>query len=227
MVTYDYRDLDTGAEAEDPEAGAYSVVALMHEHQVRYVLRTSRGAIVLRHLPLRMARVIESVRRAMYPGVADLEARFEEARKAMDPSTATEDQLAEFLRLDRQLAMSDMTALGVIVAPVLTGMEDYEELYEKLDDVDRLRLTTAVRALASPLDPSKVDGTAEAIAQRYGIQLVDRETVEELTVSQAAYLVDRIVKEARAIDRQRGTVKVRRWPTSTHYRRTPRRPPAH
>lgn len=225
MVTYDYRDLDTGAEAEDPEAGAYSVVALMHEHRVRYVLRTSEGAIVLRHLPLRMARVIESVRRAMYPGVEELESRFEAARKALDPQTATEAELAEFLRLDRQLAMSDMTALGVVVAPMLTDMDDYEDLYDRLDDVDRLRLTTAVRALASPLDPSKVDGTAEAIAQRFGIQLVDRETVEGLTVSQAAYLVDRIVKEARAIDRQRGTVKVRRWPSSTSCPSRANRPP--
>ena len=197
----------------------------MHEHQVRYVLATSRGVIVLRHLPLRMARVIESVRRAMYPGVSDLEERFEEARKAMDPSTATEDQLAEFLRLDRQLAMSDMTAFGVIVAPTLASMDDYEELYERLDDVDRLRLTTAVRALASPLDPSKVDGTAEAIASRYGITLVDKEAVESLTVSQAAYLVDKIVKESRAIEAQRGVVKVRRWPTSTPSASSPSRPP--
>ena len=150
MVTYDYTDIDTGDPI--PDEGSYSIMELDREHLVRYVLNTSKGAVVLRHLPLRMARIIESVRRTVYPGVVELEDEYERMRK-VPPEEMTEEQVAEFLKLDRELAMTDMTALGVVVEPRLSSMDDYEQLYESLDDGDRLRLTTAVRVLASVRDP--------------------------------------------------------------------------
>ncbi len=207
MVTYDYTDLDSG-EPTDPDEGAYSVMELNREHLVRYVLQTSKGAVVLRHLPLRMARVIESVRRTVYPSAVALEEEYEAMRKA-PPEQMTEEQVADFLRLDRELAMTDMTALGVIVEPRLAGMDDYEALYEALDDGDRLRLTTAVRVLASVRDPRTVDPTAEAVARSAGIRLVTDDMLELMTVSQAAYHIGRISKEAKAIDRAAGRVRVR------------------
>lgn len=180
---------------------------LDREHLVRYVLRTSKGDVVLRHLPLRMARVIESVRRTVYPGVTELEEEYERMRKT-PPEQMTEGQVSEFLRLDRELAMTDMTALGVIVEPRLACMDDYEQLYEALDDADRLRLTTAVRVLASVRDPRTVDPTAEAVARSAGIQLVTGDMLELMTVSQASYHIGRISKEAKALDRAAGRVRV-------------------
>ena len=129
MVTYDYTDIDTGDPL--PDEGSYSVMELNREHLVRYVLQTSKGAVVLRHLPLRMARIIESVRRTVYPGVEALEEEYEAMRK-VPPEQMTEEQVAAFLKLDRELAMTDMTALGVVVEPRLAGMDDYEQLYEEL-----------------------------------------------------------------------------------------------
>ena len=212
MVTYDYTDLDTGDPAASPEEGTYSVVALDHEHLVRYVMTTSQGAIVLRHLPLRMARLIEGVRRAVYPGIEELEARYEEIRRRMEgrPSEDfADEEVADLLRLDRELAMTDMTALGIVVEPRLASMDDYEQLYERLTEDERLRLVTAVKLLASVRDPRTVDPTAEAIARSAGVQLMDEDMLRMLTVSQAAYHLGRIQREAKAIDRMSGRVKVR------------------
>lgn len=206
MVTYDYTDLDTGDPL--PDEGSYSVMELDREHLVRYVLHTSEGDVVLRHLPLRMARIIESVRRTVYPGVVELEEEYERMRK-VPPEEMTEEQVAAFLKLDRELAMTDMTALGVVVEPRLSSMDDYEQLYESLDDGDRLRLATAVRVLASVRDPRTVDPTAEAVARSAGIQLVTEDMLELMTVSQASYHIGRISKEAKALDRAAGRVRVR------------------
>lgn len=205
MVTYDYTDLDTGDSL--PDDGTYSVMELNREHLVRYVLETSKGAVVLRHLPLRMARMIEGVRRTVYPGSEAVEAEYEAMRR-IPPEDMTDEQVADFLRLDRELAMTDMTALGVVVEPRLANMDDYEALYEELDDADRLRLTTAVRLLASVRDPRTVDPTAEAVARSAGIRLVTDDMLELMTVSQAAYHIGRISKEAKALDRAAGRVRV-------------------
>lgn len=212
MVTYDYRDLDTGKAAEDP-AGSYSVMALHHEHLVRYVMLADtrdggKTAIVMRHLPLRLARVIQDVRSKMFPRAKSLEERYEECRKK-NPAEMTDAEISELLRLDRELAMTDMTALGIITMPELACMDDYEELYESLTEPDRLKLVTAVRLLASVRDPRTVDSTAEDIARRAGIQLLDKEQLELMTVSQASYQVSRIVKESRAMEAQSGVRRVR------------------
>lgn len=212
MVTYDYRDLDTGEGMDEP-AGSYSAVALHHEHLVRYVMTAGSTVIILRHLPLRMARIIQDVQYSIFPKRRKLEADYERIR-TRDMKSLSDAEIGDLLRLDRELAMTDMTALGVVVSPELSCMDDYEELYESLSETDRLKLVTAVRILASARDPREVDSTAENIALKAGIRLMTPEEIELMTVSQASYQVSRILKESRAIEAQTGVRRVRRRPTN-------------
>lgn len=216
-VTYDYRDLRTG-ESVDFEAGSYPVMDLLKEHRVRYVMQTSRGAIVLRHLPLRLKRIIDTVRRELYPSVHDLEQRARDLMPYFDgipQDQWPQDKVGELQDIERQLQVTDMYALGVIEAPLLATMDDYDTLVEMLTDDERQQLAVAVRALSQVKPPDHVDGTAMDIAQRYGMRVMDEDMLRLMTVSQANYLISRIERENREIMRLRTggeeVRRVRRW----------------
>lgn len=212
-VTYDYRDLRTGESLDDPETGSYSVLSLMREHRARYVMMTRKGAIILRHLPLRMKRIIDTVRHELYPCTAELEQRARDLLPyfdGVDREAWPEDKLRELMDIERELQVTDMYALGVIEAPLLGSMDDYDALLDMLTEDERQQLAVAVRALSSIKAPSHVDGTAMDIAQRYGMTVMNDDMLELMTVSQANYLMDRIAKENREIMRLRGGEEVRK-----------------
>ena len=111
-----------------------------------------------------------------------------------------------------QLQVTDMDALGVIVAPALADMEDYERLYESLDEGERIQLSLAVRSLAKPIPPDYVDSTQLEIERANGITRMDDDMLDMLTVSQAAYWVDRINKENRRTEEMAKRLQGRRRP---------------
>ena len=182
----EYTDMTTG-EPCDPLDGTMSVIELTREHKRRYVLRTSAGAVILRPMPLRMKRVIDAARYALFPDMRDMEQELALLAPGLkgipveqwEPEVRTRvEEIAHYKQIH------DMDALGVIVSPVLTDMEDYEELLEELTEDERMALALAVRELAAPRPPSQVDATALELAEKYGIELVDADLLENLTVSQ-------------------------------------------
>lgn len=213
MVTYDYTDIDTGEAEDDPMAGTYSVVELLHEHRVRYVMRTSNGSIILRHMPLRMRHMIEAVKRQLHPNYAELAATardLAEGLVGLSDDEIPQEHLDALLEINAQLALWQMDALGVVVSPALTTMDDYDALYESLDPIDRARLTSAICTLSAPLPESRVDGTALDIAKSLGLDILDPDMPEMLTVSQAAWLESRITRENRAIERMLSAGRTRK-----------------
>lgn len=202
----DYRDIAT-ADSVDPNDGSYSVIELHREHRVRFLMRTSAGTIILRYMPLRMARIIESARCTIYPTVQTIRDRIEELRPYFDgipPEAWDKDRAKELQTLERTLQITDMSALGVIVEPPLASMDDYDALMERLTDDERQSLAIAVRSLATPRPPEHVDPTPEVIAKDHGIILTTQEEIEHMTVTQAIYQMARIRREREAIDRMMG-----------------------
>ena len=84
-----------------------------------------------------------------------------------------------------------------VVAPALADMEDYESLYESLDEGERMQLSLAVESLSRPIPPDRVDATSLEIERANGIVRMDEDMLDMLTVSQAAFWIDRINKENR------------------------------
>ena len=206
MTTYEYRDLSSGEDL-DPDVSTYSIVELNREHRVRYVMQTSKGCIILRHLPLRMKRIIDSARYHIYPTAREMEQELMEMRGYFDGISledAEPEARARIEELYQQLRLTDMYALGVIVAPALASMDDYEELLERLDEREQAQLAVAVRELSSIIPPKNIDGTVMEIAKANGLKVVDSDMLEELTVSQASFYLDRIRKENAAIERMVG-----------------------
>lgn len=200
MESWDFRDLVTGDGVPDPMQGTVPLAELRRDHLVRYVLRTSKGAIILRPMPLRLRRVIDMAEAKLYPKRAELK---QEAVTLLPyfqgiPEDDVEPEArARMMEITETLRITDMSALGVVVAPALADMEDYEALYESLDEGERMQLSLAVESLSRPIPPDRVDATSLEIERANGIVRMDEDMLDMLTVSQAAFWVDRINKENR------------------------------
>lgn len=199
MTTWDYYDYDTGADV--PEHGKLSPVRLAHEHRERWVLQTSKGAIVLRRMPLRLYRVLELARQRIYPRLTEMLEELQSLKALPEGAEGYEEAQTRIMDLATALVMTDPAPLGVVVSPSLASMDDYEELYIMLDEVERVRLVNAVMEMSRIIDPAEVDPIPDMVAERLGIKLADPSMVEAMTVSQASYWHARIQAEKTALDR--------------------------
>lgn len=197
--TWEYTDYDTGNDV--PEYGKLSPVRLAREHRERWVLRTSKGDIVLRKMPLRLYRILELARVRMYPRLQEMLQELQELQAIGKGSEAYAEAQTRIEDLATALVMTDPAPLGVVVSPALASMDDYEELYSMLTDTERTRLVNAVVEMTRIIDPAEVDPIPEMVAERMGLKLVDADMVEAMTVSQASYWHARIQAEKVALDR--------------------------
>lgn len=204
MTLYVYQT-PQGEPEESPDTGTYSVLELHREHRQRYIFRTSRGAIILRRLPYRLKRRIDATRYAIWPKlkgmeqeVADLAAGLKDLpQEQWDP-----EAVRRINELRVQISMHDMTALGVIVAPCLADMDDFEQLYQQLTEDEQLTLDLMVQELGRVRDPKEVDALPEVIARENSVRLMTEDELEMMTVSQFAYQVSRIAAERDAVARR-------------------------
>lgn len=197
--TFDCSDWLSGGQV-DPNVGSYSVVELAHEHRKRWLFQTSAGVIVLRRLPLRCHRAIETARAHLSPKLAEYHKRLQVLAPLVDgiPEDQQDPKVKEEIQLILDtIAMSDMGALGVIESPALYTLEEYDDLLAKLTEAERDVLMTAVATLSRVRPSSDVDMSAEVVAERLGLKLWDGDMLPSMTVSQAAYWLGRIQAEHR------------------------------
>lgn len=201
MVVHDFSDLVTGEAL--PSDNSYSAVELVREHRHLWVFHTSVGDIVLRKLPLRMQRVIQMARLEARPRTQALLAELEGLRpfmEGLEPEEIDEETRERAMQITLELMLTDLSPLGVITVPVLQTMEDYDDLLAMLTVEERVILQNAVSEMASVRPSREVDSTPLEIAERLGINVIPDDMVENLTVSQAEYYVQRINKERKAIE---------------------------
>lgn len=194
----------SGGYTDEPPAD--SIIRLLDEHKRRYVYETSAGTIVLRHMPLRMKRLIDNIIAVLYPDVPGMILERRDYLQGLVGLTAEQmpadasDRLAEAEAL---IAPSQgWKACGVIVQPSISSIDDYDALYAMLEEQERDVLQELVNMLSIPIDPYTYDDTAFNIAERYGVQMVDKEMIENLTVSQAQFFAKRIERENLDIERR-------------------------
>lgn len=204
-MKYDLREFSEGLELPCPDDRTLSVMELAKEHLVRYVIRTKKGDIIMRRLPARLRAVISQSVQHLYPSVRDILAELEALLpfvEGVSDEELDQEKARRVMVLGDQLAMLDMTPMGVVVEPVIGSMEDWDALYEALDTEDRAKVTAAVREMARERDPSEVDPTAEVMAERFGIGIIDPGMLSAETVSQRRYWVGRIRQENELIGRR-------------------------
>ena len=204
MTLYVYNSVK-GEPADSPDAGTYSVLELHREHLQRYVFQTSQGAIILRRMPYRLQKRIDATRYAVWPKLREMEAEISDLAEGLRDLPQDQwdmDAVRRINELRVQVSMHDMTALGVIVAPCLADMDEFESLYSSLTEDEQMTLDILVQELGRIRDPKEVDGMPEIIAKEYGVRLMTEEELEMMTVSQYAYHISRIAAEREAIARR-------------------------
>lgn len=200
MQTWSFEQYD---DEDIPEKGKLSVVALSREHRERWVLKTHVGCIVFRKMPLRMQRILDLARAKIYPRMTEMKSEImhlQEIPEVSEEYHKAQDRINEYAVA---LACTDPSPLGVIVEPRLASMDDFEELYRKLSEDERVALLTAVIEMSRVIDADDVDPVPEVIAERAGLKLITEDMIENLTVSQANYWLGRINAERVAIERMR------------------------
>lgn len=201
----DYRDALTGM-TSTPADGTYSIVSLCHEHRERFVFHTSVGDIILRRLPLRLHNLLEAERRSASKHVDRLMGELQAIIPKVDgiPVADVPPDVAERVRqIQYELAYSNCSALGVIEAPAILTMEDYDDLVKMLTEEERSKLFLLVNTLASVRPVNEVDTTDLVIAERYGLQIIDETMFGQMTVSQANFWRSRINSENEQMRRER------------------------
>ena len=198
-MRFTYRDTAT-AEELDPQS--FSVMELLQEHRIRYVLRTSKGAIILRPLPWRMKKVIDEARMNIYPRTKELLQEADFLRpyfEGIPEEDRQPDKVTRMNEIYHELRITDMYALGVIVSPSVGTMDDVNEIYDSLPENEADALAVIIQMLSSVTPTKSVDPTALEIAKANGLELVDRELLDLMTVNQANFFIDRIRQETERI----------------------------
>ncbi len=205
-MKYDFREFTDGLETPCPDNFTYSVMELAREHRVLYIIHTKKGDIVMRRLPARLRAVISQSMQHLYPSVQKILAEVRALLpfvEGVSDEELDQEKARRVIELGDQLAMLDMTPLGVVYEPRLGSMDDWDDLYDSLDREDRDRVEKAVREMARERDPEEVDPTAEVLAERYGLRIVEPDMLPAETVSQRRYWTGRIRQENDMIERAR------------------------
>lgn len=194
---YEFEDAES-REPCDPSALSLPAPDLLRTHRKVLVLHTQAGDLLLRYLPLRVGRMIDGLRAVMYPHYREWALRLSDIAKGAEGQLEhlppdLRDEAGRLAALMQPPARLNL--LGILVYPTVTCDEDAERLYALLTADEGAELDRLTVELSSPVDPADVDGTALDLADRYHVDYVDRELLDNLTVGQASYLIGRINRE--------------------------------
>ena len=170
---------------------------ILHQHRERYVFRTSQGTVVMKHITKRMKLAIDRIRFTRYPRVAELEAEARIVYPVVMAGNKDEDAVKRANEIAAELAPTmDLYALGIIEYPFLTSPEDVEELMDSLSDEEQEAIRQMLGVLTAwgrPVDFSQLE-----IAERFHLQIIPIEAVEDPTYQQYRALYSVVEQEHEA-----------------------------
>jgi len=167
-------------------------------HMARFTLNTKRGPIVLRALSRKMFNLIGQELMLSDPVYAELIGELlylrdikEHDARMKDSKGLKEKDAKRLAHLTRKVSeWSDWFGIECFVRPKLTHPDQLEALSCELEGDDWKQLDEMLVALTNPLPPSDVNATIGEICVRYGVQMADGITAENITVQQTAVMDD-------------------------------------
>jgi len=170
---------------------------ILQQHRERYVIRTSIGTIVMKHITKRMKLAIDRIRYIRYPRVPELEAEARIVYPVVMAGSEDEDATKRANEIAAELVPTmDLYALGIIEYPFLTTPEDVDDLMDSLDAEEQeavRQMFTVLTAWGRPVDFSQLE-----IAERFRIQIIPIEAVENPTYQQYRALYSVVEQEHEA-----------------------------
>lgn len=179
---------------ELPKVQPVDVMNILKEHRLRYVLQTSKGTIVMKHITKRMKDRLDAIKYLTFPEARELEEEFAIVFPIATAEGAEDSAVERANIIAAELApIMDTYALGCIEYPFITTPDDVYVLMQSLqpDEQEAVRQVLAVLTdWSTPVDYSKLE-----IAERFHIQVVEREHIEDPTYMQYLALINVINQE--------------------------------
>lgn len=188
-----------------PKINAIDITDILKQSRERFVINTSIGTIVLKHITKRMKDRLDAIKAVLYPNAKELE---EEASIIL-PMAMTESCEEETMKRATEIAVQlapimDIYALGCIEYPFIATRDDLDILMQKLKDDEREAIRQILAVLTDWSAP--VDFTKLEMAQKFNIQLITMEHIEDPTYVQ--YLALKSVIEAERKETERAYRKM-------------------
>lgn len=183
-----------------PRSVKTSVADILKQHRKRFVLHTSQGDVVVKYLTYRSRQAIDVVRYAKWPELYDWEDEFRELAPLAELPHSDADTIGRTMELVQLIKPTlDIYALACLVSPELDSVEDLDTFLGMLDAEESEALQSILMLATSR--PGDVDMSYLELAQRYNVQVIDRELLDELTAQQHDILYGVLMAE-RAHERE-------------------------
>lgn len=181
------------------ERPIHSFMSLMKQHKARYHLNLSNGStIIMRHMPKKEHDRILAYTMLLYPNYAELYEKYLGLMEKASAKVYGPEELETFLELmteaNAALAQirpaSDLRAIGVIEQPYLWDKDSVAAFYDSLPEEDEVRVRQAVDDLSMTIPMESINFDEYWIAQRFGLSIMDEETLANMTLLQAQMIAE-------------------------------------
>ncbi|MCL2607592.1 MAG: hypothetical protein FWD92_03440 [Methanomassiliicoccaceae archaeon] len=191
MTTYTFCDREEVQE----HVKAAPIQNILAQHRKRFVIQTERsGTIVLKHLTYRMKRNIDAMKEFRYPDCKKHEDELKILAPLVISGEAGDEQIKRAGEIMAEIKPSiDMYMMGVVEYPFLASMDEVDALIESLTEEEKEVLLEAFSILSSHA-PDAVNVEYLEMADRFKVQVIDKDLLDNITMQQYEIL-HRILKE--------------------------------
>jgi len=204
-------------DSEDRSYPIYSFMQIMKQHEVRYYLNLSDGTqIVLKHLPISEQRRIMAMAALLYPEYLSQLEKYTVLTEQLREIKEGQENLAVELFKEATMAIlairpvAELMAIGIVDRPHLWSKDSVDAFFNGMNDKDRNAVYKALEDLATVMPIGYVDFDQFYYAQRFGLQILEKDMIKDMTITQAAVLSEIIRQEKIAYEKELAQMRVRK-----------------
>ena len=173
-----------------PEVATVPIEDILRQHRKRYIIHTrAHGDVVMKYVT-RAARIrMDALRRELYPELP----YWEDELATKGPLAVLPDASPEIREdveavIAKLLPTVDIYALACIISPELEHVEDLHGFLDALEP-DEAEAVRQILMLCTAHAPPSVDQDYLAIAERFGVSVIDPILLDNMTMQQQEVLV--------------------------------------
>ena len=173
-----------------PEVATVPIEDILRQHRKRFIIHTqAHGDVVMRYMT-RSARIrMDALRRELYPELPFWEDELAtKGPLAVLPNASPEIREQTEAVLAKLLPTVDIYALACIISPELEHVEDLHSFLDVLEP-DEAEAVRQILMLCTAHAPPSVDQDYLAIAERFGVSVIDPVLLDNMTLQQQEVLV--------------------------------------
>ena len=173
-----------------PEVATVPIEDILRQHRKRFIIHTqAHGDVVMKYMT-RSARIrMDALRRELYPELPYWEDELAtKGPLAVLPDASPEIREQTEAVLAKLLPTVDIYALACIISPELEHVEDLHGFLDALEP-DEAEAVRQILMLCTAHAPPSVDQDYLAIAERFGVSVIDPILLDNMTMQQQEVLV--------------------------------------